>query len=72
MPDDKTKSFIAKLLDNSALYKKTAHEANEYWGKKFADSDQMKSREEDKNARKALRAARNKLFLMGAIRRSGP
>ena len=31
----------------------------------------MKIREEDKNARKALRAARNKLFLMGAIRRSG-
>jgi 2-polyprenyl-3-methyl-5-hydroxy-6-metoxy-1,4-benzoquinol methylase len=71
MSSDTTDSFIAKLLNNSALYKEKASQENEYWGGKFANSKQIEIRKKDQLAGKELRVARDKLHFMGAIRRSG-
>lgn len=71
MSSDTTDSIIAKLRNNSALYKEKASQENEYWGEKFANKKQIEIRKKDKLAGKELRAARGKLHFVGAIRRSG-
>jgi len=71
MPSKTTDSFITKLLNNSALYQEKANQENEYWGEKFSNEKQIEVRKKDKLAARELRVARDKLHLMGAIRRSG-
>jgi 2-polyprenyl-3-methyl-5-hydroxy-6-metoxy-1,4-benzoquinol methylase len=71
MSSNTTDSFIAELLNNSALYKEKASQENEYWGEQFTNSKNIEIREKDKLAGKELKVARDKLHLRGAIRRSG-
>jgi len=71
MPPDTSDSFIAKLLNDSALYREKADQENEYWGEKFTSKKQIETRKKDKLAAKELRVARDKLHFTTAIRRHG-